>query len=47
MALKQLQPWQDYSTNPLYIKQTTIPLHVIPVTELLPDRKTTIEVMNK
>ena len=45
MALEQLQTWQDYSTNTLYIKQTAIPLHAIQDIELLPDRKTTIEVI--
>ena len=45
MALEQLQTWQDYGTNTLYIKQTAIPLHAIQNIELLPDRKTTIEVI--
>ena len=45
MALEQLQTWQDYSTNTLYIKQTAIPLHAIQDIELLLDRKTTIEVI--
>ena len=45
VALEQLQTWQDYSTNTLYIKQTAIPLHSIQNIELLPDRKTTIEVI--
>ena len=45
MALEQLQTWQDYSTNTLYIKQTAIPLHAIQNIELLPDRKTMIEVI--
>ena len=43
MALEQLQTWQDYNT--LYVKQTAIPLHAIQNIELLPDRKTTIEVI--
>ena len=43
MALEQLQTWQDYSNNTLYVKQTAIPLHAIQNIELLPDRKTTIE----
>ena len=30
MALEQLQTWQDYSTNTLYVKQTAIPLHAFP-----------------
>ena len=45
MALEQLQTWQDYSTNTLYVKQIAIPLHAIQNIELLPDRKTTIEVI--
>ena len=45
MALEQLQTWQDYSNNMLYVKQTAIPLHAIQNIELLPDRKTTIEVI--
>ena len=44
IALEQLQTWQDYSNNMLYVKQTAIPLHAIQNIELLPDRKTTIEV---
>ena len=34
-----------YSTNTLYVKQTEIPLHAIQKIELLPKRKTTIEVI--
>ena len=45
MALEQLQTWQDYSSNTLYIKQTAIPLYAIQDIELLPERKTTIEVI--
>ena len=45
MALEQLQTWQDYSNNTLYVKQTEIPLHAIQNIELLPDRKTTIELI--
>ena len=45
MALEQLQTWQDYSNNTLYVKQTAIPLHAIQNIELLPDRRTTIEVI--
>ena len=44
MALEQLQTWQDYSTNTLYIKQTAIPLYAMQDIELLPERKTTIEI---
>ena len=45
MALEQLQTWQDYNTNTLYVKQMALPLHAIQNIELLPDRKTTIEVI--
>ena len=45
MALEQLQTWQDYSNNTLYVKQTAIPLYAIQNIELLPDRKTTIAVI--
>ena len=45
MALEQLQTWQDYSNNTLYVKQTVIPLHAIQNIELFPDRKTMIEVI--
>ena len=45
MALEQLQTWQDYSSYTLYIKQTAIPLYAIQDIELLPERKTTIEVI--
>ena len=45
MALEQLQTWQDYSNNTLYVKQTAIPQHAIRNIKLLPDRKTTIEVI--
>ena len=45
MALEQLQTWQDYSTNTLYVKQRAIPLHAIQNIELLPDHKTMIEVI--
>ena len=45
MALEQLQTWQDYSNNTLYVKQTAIPLYAIQNIELLPDRKTKIEVI--
>ena len=45
MALEQLQTWQDYSTNTLYIKQTAIPLFATQNIELLPDHKTTLQVI--
>ena len=45
MALEQLQTWQDYSSNTLYVKQTAIPLSAIQNIELLPSRKTTIAVI--
>ena len=44
-ALEQLQTWQDYSSNTLYVKQTAILLYVIQDIELLPDRKTTIQII--
>ena len=42
---KQRETWQDYSNNTLYVKQRAIPLHAIQNIELLPDQKTTIEVI--
>ena len=45
IALEQLQTWQDYSNNTLYVKQTAIPLYAIQNIELLPNRKTTIAVI--
>ena len=45
MALEQLQTWQDYSTNTLYIKQTAIELYATQDIELFPDRKTTLQVI--
>ena len=45
MALEQLQTWQDYSNNTLYVKQTAIPLYAIQNIELLPNHKTTIAVI--
>ena len=43
--MNNYKTWQDYSTNTLYIKQTAIPLHAIQDMELLPDRKTTIQLV--
>ena len=45
MALEQLQTWQDYSSNTLYIKQRALPLYAMQDIELLPERKMTIEVI--
>ena len=45
MALEQLQTWQDYSTNTLYIKQMAISLYANQDIELFPDRKTTIQLI--
>ena len=45
MALEQLQTWQDYSTNILYIKQTAIPLYASKHIELSPDHKTTLQII--
>ena len=45
MALEQLQTWQDYSTNSLYIKQTAIDLYATQDVELFPECKTTLQVI--
>ena len=45
MALEQLQTWQDYSTNSLYIKQTAIDLYATQDVELFPEHKTTLQVI--
>ena len=45
MALKQLQTWSDYSTNTIYIKQTTLPLHAVNDIELLPNRTMVVEMI--
>ena len=45
MALEQLQTWQDYTTNSLYIKQTAIDLYATQDVELFPERKTTLQVI--
>ena len=45
MVLEQLQTWQDYSTNTLYIKQMAISLYANQDIELLPDRKTMIQLI--
>ena len=42
MALEQLEAWQDYSTNTIFIKQTSIPLFAIDDVELLPGRQTNV-----
>ena len=42
MALEQLEAWQDYSTNTIFIKQTSIPLFAIDDIELLPGRQTNV-----
>ena len=36
MALEQLQTWQDYGSNTMYIKQTAIPLFATQKHEILP-----------
>ena len=36
MALEQLQTWQDYGSNTMYIKQTAIPLFATQRHEILP-----------
>ena len=45
MALKQLQTWQDYSTNMLHIKQMAIPVYATQDVELLLKCKTTLQVI--
>ena len=45
MALEQLQTWQDYSTNMIYIKQTALPLHAVHDIELLPNRTMVVEMI--
>ena len=47
MALEQLQTWQDYSTNSLFVKQTATSLYARQDIELLPDRKTTIQLISR
>ena len=44
MALEQLQTWQDYTSNTMYIKQTAIPMFANQNSEILPGRKVTIKV---
>ena len=43
MAIEQLQTWQDYGTNTMYIKQTAIPLYTTQKHEILPGRKVIIK----
>ena len=43
MALEQLQTWQDYGTNTMYIKQTAIPLYATQKHEILPGHKVVIK----
>ena len=43
MALEQLQTWQDYGSNSMYIKQTAIPLFATQRHEILPGRKVVIK----
>ena len=43
MALEQLQTWQDYGTNTMYIKQTAIPLYATQKHKILPGRKIVIK----
>ena len=45
MALEQMQTWQDYSSNMLYIKQTAIQLYAMHDIELLPNHKTIVELI--
>ena len=43
MALEQLQTWQDYGSNTMYIKQTAIPLFATQRHEILPGHKVVIK----
>ena len=43
MALEQLQTWQDYGSNTMYIKQTDIPLFATQRHEMLPSCKVVIK----
>ena len=43
MALEQLQTWQDYGSNTMYIKQTTVPLFATQKHEILPGHKIVIK----
>ena len=43
MALEQLQTWQDYGSNTMYIKQTAIPLFATQRHEILPRQKVVIK----
>ena len=44
MALEQVQTWQHYASNTMYIKQMAIPLFATHSSEILPGRKVTIKV---
>ena len=44
MALEQLQTWYNYSTNTIYIKQTSVPLHAVNDIELLPNSTMVLEI---
>ena len=44
MALEQLQTWQDYASNTMYITQTAIPMFATQNGKILPGRKVTIKV---
>ena len=43
MALEQLQTWQDYGSNTVYIKQTAIPLFATQRHDILPGHKAVIK----
>ena len=45
MALEQLQTWQDYSSNIIYIKQTALPMHAVHDIKLLPNRTIVVELI--
>ena len=43
MVLEQLQTWQDYGSNTMYIKQTAIPLFATQKHKILPGQKVVIK----
>ena len=45
MALEQLQTWQDYSANTIYIKQMALLMLTAQDIELLPNRTTVVELI--
>ena len=45
MTLEQLQTWQDYSANTIYIKQTALLMHAVQDIELLLNRSMIVELI--